>query len=145
MIIENLVAWIRRHFNSGGAEHPELLGFPSQLPGPPAVALARRLARLRSDIEIDALETKFDMRDGGLAVRAWFLVGTEHLPPDLERSLSRTIEALRTGDPLIPRVFYLSTSYRMPTQRIAALLGLPRRRVRRLLIAAIAALDRLEQ
>lgn len=145
MVIENLATWIRRRINRSSTEHPELLGISARLPGPPAVALARRLARSRSDIEIDPLETEFAMRDGGLAVRGWFLVGTEHLPPDLGRSLSRTIEALSTGDPLIPRVFYLSTSYRIPTPRIAALLGLRRRKVRRLLLEAIAALDGLER
>jgi RNA polymerase sigma-70 factor (ECF subfamily) len=147
MILPKLAASIRQRFAPTASDVgvSQRIVLSTDLPGPPAVAIARRLSKSRSDVEIASLETEFKMRGRDLAVRAWFVVGAEHLSSDLRANLPRAIAALGATDSLMSRVFYLSTSYRIPTARIAGLLGLRRRRVRRLLIEAIAALDRLER
>jgi hypothetical protein len=147
MILPKLAKSIRQRFAPKASDlgANERFVLSTDLPGPPAVAIARRLSKSRSDVEIAPLETEFEMRGRDLAVRAWFVVGAEHLSSDLRANLPRAIAALTATDPLVSRVFYLSTSYRIPTPRIAGLLGLRRRRVRQLLIEAIAALDRSER
>jgi len=85
MILPKMAAWVRQlvALAAHDVSASEPFVFSSDLPGPPAVALARRLSRSLSDVEIAPLETEFEMRGHDLLVRARFIVDAGHLPSDL--------------------------------------------------------------
>ncbi len=109
--------------------------------GPPAIAAARAQFGDRPDIFIAPLETRFGMIGDRIAVKAWILVSETDKAPDLTEVTQRSAKAF-DGDCRMADVFFLSASYGIPTGDIAILLGITRREVRRLLVGAIARIDR---
>lgn len=111
--------------------------------GPPAVKLARSRVEDRTDIRIDPLETDFRLDGANILVRAWLVLPADSVPehawPDLERSARNA----RLLDPIDARIFFLALSYGLRQYEIAALLGIPRFRVRRALLRSIMRVDRL--
>lgn len=109
-------------------------------PGPPAIALARTHIEDRPDIRIDHLETEYHVGSADIAVRAWILIPRRDIPDHLARSIEQTTSKLGSSPSMI-RIFFLSASYRIPTNDIAFLLEISRRAVRRTLLRAIARID----
>jgi hypothetical protein len=109
-------------------------------PGPRVIKLARKLVRDRSDVVIAPLETHVLVTDKGVAVRAWYVIANDKLPIGLRSHAIEDQQALGAGS-LLSNVFFLCASYGLQTTSVAQILGLSRRRTRRLLAAAIARLD----
>ena len=109
--------------------------------GPPAVQLARAYAATRNDIEIEPLETEFMVDGETVAVRAWVRLSTKGIPADKAALLRRTAARLAPLPPAARRVFFLCASYGLPIAETAREMALPHRKVRALLLAAIARLD----
>lgn len=109
--------------------------------GPPAIAAARAQCRDRPDLIIAPLETRFGMIGGRIAVKAWFLISEDSGSAELREVARRSIEAIGKNGRMAD-VFYLSAAYGIPNRDIAVLLGISERNVRRLLVEAIARIDR---
>ncbi|QJU59344.1 hypothetical protein HL653_17670 [Sphingomonas sp. AP4-R1] len=109
-------------------------------PGPPAVAAAREYFWDRDAISFDPLETVF-VRDGaGVRVRAWVHIPPDRLSPADRVSIDLSARAF-ADEPLLARIFFLSTSYGLSIRDIAPLLDIGPGAARRLLVRAIACLD----
>lgn len=118
-----------------------LLQSAADRPGPPAVALARSRFADQADIAIDPLETECRAHPRGFETRAWVLVPHSEIPARLSDSLAPSIAKLSPLSPIVRQIFFLATAYSVTIGDIATLLGMPRRDVRRAMLAAIASLD----
>lgn len=108
-------------------------------PGPFPIAMARQYAKDRADIRIDPLETELRIASDVIAVRAWVLVPvSDGLAQSPGMAATRRLQNL---SPETQRIFYLSAGYGLPVAEISSILSLSRRRVRKHLMRAIAALD----
>lgn len=109
--------------------------------GPPAIAAARAQCGQRPDILIAPLETRFGLIGDRIAVRAWVLLSEADQSPDLREVARRSMSAFADNGRMAD-VFFLSAAYGLRTDDIATLLGISRRKVRKLLFGAIARIDR---
>jgi RNA polymerase sigma-70 factor (ECF subfamily) len=114
---------------------------PVRRSGPPVIAFARAHSSDRPDIEIDVLETEFNVRPSGLAIRAWLIVDREEVPADLLTAATHADRKLGMVPPQARQIFYLTAAYGLTVADVARLLGISRRKTRRYLLQAIASLD----
>ncbi|WIW89581.1 sigma factor-like helix-turn-helix DNA-binding protein [Sphingobium sp. V4] len=114
---------------------------PVRRSAPPVIAFARAHFGERPDIEIDALETEFDVRPSGLAIRAWLIIDREEVPVDILTAAIHAGRKLGMVPPPARQIFYLATGYGLTVADIGRLLGISRRKTRRYLLQAIASLD----